>query len=62
MNVMQRKIQGVPVNLEKSIKMKKRKTSRKLGVDDRVEHSSRTSAYVNLKDHNEQFFVNRYNA
>lgn len=29
------------------------------GVDDR---ETETSAYVNLKDHNEHFFVNRYNA
>ena len=42
--------------------MKRRKISRKLGRDDRVEHLSRTSAYVNLKDDNEHFFVKRYNA
>lgn len=41
--------------------MKRRKISWRLGIDDRVEHLSRTSAYVNLKDDND-FFVNRYNA
>ena len=42
--------------------MKRRKISRKLEIDDRVEHLSRTSPYVNLKDDNEHFFVKRYNA
>lgn len=42
--------------------MKRRKISRKLEIDDRVEHLSRTSPYVDLKNDNEHFFVNRYNA
>ena len=47
-----------PPKLEKSINLEAKHIATNLKLDDRIERLARTPAYITLKDHKENFYVN----